>query len=489
MSGSVIVSGARTPIGKLAGALAGFTAMDLGGFAIAAALERAGIDPEAVDYVLMGQVLQAGQGQITARQAAVKGGIPMVTPATTVNKVCLSGLNTIHLADLMIQAGEASVVVAGGMESMTQAPYLLPGARAGYRLGDQRVVDSMMNDGLFCALDQVAMGAGTETYARAAEISRERQDAFAAISHERAAKAIKDGKFAEEIVSVSVPQRRGDPILVDTDEGVRPETTIESLAALRPAFEKEGTITAGNASQISDGGAAVVVMSKDRANELGVTPLGEIVGYGQVAGPDTSLLHQPSHAIRGAPPLRARDRRPATSVRSTRPSQSLVSPRWMTWEWPARPRELNGGAIHSGHPIRHCPGPGWRSRGVRAAAAWRLVSVRVEPLAAVAAPDLAVFALISSAASRAFQPLNFRAGRKGAPEGQLVGVLEVAPTAARSQSASPSHRGADKTRQVHRRRFTFEVRVRAEDDFGDAPARAVPASPDPQLIGRTPSIG
>ncbi len=300
MSGSVIVSGARTPIGKLAGALAGFTAMDLGGFAIAAALERAGIDPEAVDYVLMGQVLQAGQGQITARQAAVKGGIPMVTPATTVNKVCLSGLNTIHLADLMIQAGEASVVVAGGMESMTQAPYLLPGARAGYRLGDQRVVDSMMHDGLFCAFDQVAMGAGTETFVRAAEISRERQDAFAAISHERAAKAIKDGKFAEEIVSVSVPQRRGDPILVDTDEGVRPETTLESLAALRPAFDKEGTITAGNASQISDGGAAVVVMSKDRANELGVTPLGEIVGYGQVAGPDTSLLHQPSHAIREA---------------------------------------------------------------------------------------------------------------------------------------------------------------------------------------------
>jgi acetyl-CoA C-acetyltransferase len=300
MSGSVIVSGARTPIGKLAGALAGFTAMDLGGFAITAALERAGIDPEVVDYVLMGQVLQAGQGQITARQAAVKGGIPMVTPATTVNKVCLSGLNTIHLADLMIQAGEASVVVAGGMESMTQAPYLLPGARAGYRLGDQRVVDSMMHDGLFCAFDQVAMGAGTETYTRAAEISRERQDAFAAVSHERAAKAIKDGKFAEEIVSVSVPQRRGDPILVDTDEGVRPETTIESLAALRPAFEKEGTITAGNASQISDGGAAVVVMSKDRASELGVTPLGEIVGYGQVAGPDTSLLHQPSHAIREA---------------------------------------------------------------------------------------------------------------------------------------------------------------------------------------------
>jgi acetyl-CoA C-acetyltransferase len=300
MSGSLIVSGARTPIGKLAGAFAGFTAMDLGGFAIAAAIARAGIDPETVDYVVMGHVLEAGQGQITARQAAVKGGIPMVTPATTVNKVCLSGLNAIHLADLMIQAGEASVVIAGGMESMTLAPYLLPGARAGYRLGDQKVVDSMMHDGLFCAFDQIAMGAGTERYSQAAEISRERQDALAAISHERAANAIKDGKLAEEIVPVAVPQRRGDPIVVDTDEGVRPETTLESLAALRPAFDKDGTITAGNASQISDGGAAVVVMSKERAEALGLSVLGEIVGYGQVAGPDASLLHQPSHAIREA---------------------------------------------------------------------------------------------------------------------------------------------------------------------------------------------
>ncbi len=300
MPGSVIVSGARTPIGKLAGVLANFTAMDLGGFAIAAAISRAGIAPEDVDYVVMGQVLGAGQGQMTARQAAVRGGIPMVTPATTLNKVCLSGLNAIHIADLMIRAGEAGIVVAGGMESMTQAPYLLPGARSGYRLGDQRVVDSMMYDGLFCAFDQVAMGASTERYSRAAEISRERQDELAALSHERAAKAIKDGKFAEEIVPVPVPQRKGDPIVVDTDEGVRPETTLESLAALRPAFEKEGTITAGNASQISDGGAAVVVMSPERAEELGVEALGEIVGYGQVAGPDASLLTQPSHAIREA---------------------------------------------------------------------------------------------------------------------------------------------------------------------------------------------
>ena len=300
MAGSVIVAGARTPIGKLAGAFAGMSAMDLGGVAIAAALERAGIEPEAVDYVLMGQVLGAGQGQITARQAAVKGGIPMIVPATTVNKVCLSGLNTIHLADLMIRAGEASIVVAGGMESMTNAPYLLPGARAGYRMGDQKVVDSMMFDGLFCAFDQVAMGAGTERYSRASEISRDRQDALAAASHERAAAAIKEGRLAEEIVAVPVPQRKGDPVLVDTDEGVRPETTVESLGALRPAFDKEGTITAGNASQISDGGAAVIVMSRDRADELGITPIGEIVGYGQVAGPDASLLTQPSRAIKDA---------------------------------------------------------------------------------------------------------------------------------------------------------------------------------------------
>ena len=300
MPGSVVVAGARTPIGKLAGALAGFSAMDLGGFAIKAALERAGVAPDDVDYVFMGQVLQAGQGQITARQAAVKAGIPMTKPATTINKVCLSGLNALHLADLVIQAGEADIVVAGGMESMTQAPYLLPGARAGYRAGDQKVVDSMMYDGLFCAFDQVAMGAGTERYSRAAEIPRQDQDAFAAASHERAAAAIKEGRLADEIVPVSVPQRKGDPVVFDTDEGVRPETTVTSLAGLRPAFEKDGTITAGNASQISDGAAALVVTSKARAEALGVTPLGEVLGYGQVAGPDASLLTQPSRAIRDA---------------------------------------------------------------------------------------------------------------------------------------------------------------------------------------------
>jgi acetyl-CoA C-acetyltransferase len=300
MAGSVILSGARTPIGKLSGALAGFSAAELGGFAIKEALVRAGLTPEQVDYVFMGHVLQAGAGQIAARQAAVNAGIPMTVPATTVNKVCLSGLNTIHLADQMIQAGDADIVVAGGMESMTQAPYLLPGARQGYRLGDQKVVDSMMYDGLFCAFDQVAMGAGTEKYAASAGLAREPQDELAAKSHERAARAAKDGLFDNEIVKVEIPQRKGDPVVFDTDEGVRAETTVESLAGLRPAFDKAGNITAGNASQISDGGAAVIVASKAKAEELGLQPLGEIVGYGQVAGPDPSLLTQPARAVKAA---------------------------------------------------------------------------------------------------------------------------------------------------------------------------------------------
>jgi len=300
MPGSVIVAGARTPIGKLSGGLGGFSAMDLGGFAMAAALERAGVAPDAVDYVFMGQVLQAGQGQITARQAATKAGIPMSVPATTINKVCLSGLNSIYLADLLIQAGEADVVVAGGMESMTKAPHLLPDARAGYRLGDGSLVDSMMYDGLYCQFDHCAMGLGTERYNQEAGISRQDQDAFSALSHERAAAAMKDGRLADEIVTVSVPQRKGDPIVVDTDEGVRPGTTAESLGGLKPAFDASGTITAGNASQISDGGAALIVTSKARAEALGVTPLGEVVSYGQVAGPNASLLLQPANATRQA---------------------------------------------------------------------------------------------------------------------------------------------------------------------------------------------
>jgi len=296
MSRSVIVAGTRTAIGKLSGVFTSLSAMDLGGAAIAGVLETTGVDPGSVDVVLMGQVLQAGQGQITARQAAVKGGIPMTVNATTINKVCLSGLQTIYLADLMIRAGEAEIVIAGGMESMTNAPYLLPGARAGYRIGDQKVVDSMMFDGLTCAFDQCAMGLSTERY-NAGRITRARQDEFSARSHELAAAAIAAGKFADEIVGVSVPQRKGDPLLIDTDEGVRGETTVASLAALRGAFEKDGTITAGNASQISDGGAAVLVMSAEKAAELGLQPIGEMVSYGQVAGPDASLLTQPSRAI------------------------------------------------------------------------------------------------------------------------------------------------------------------------------------------------
>jgi acetyl-CoA C-acetyltransferase len=300
MAGSVILTGARTPIGKLSGALAGFEATKLGGIAIRAALERAGVSGDQVDAVLMGQVLLAGAGQLTARQAAIAGGVPMNVPATTINKVCLSGLNSVHIADMMIQSGEADIVVAGGMESMTNAPYLLPGARQGYRLGDASVVDSMMFDGLFCAIDQCAMGAGTEKYAASAGIPRDVQDELAALSHERAAKAQKDGLFEEEIVPVEIPQRKGDPVVFSEDEGVRPGTTAESLGGLRPAFDKAGNITAGNASQISDGASAMVVCSEAVAERLGVTPLGRILGYGQVAGPDPSLLNQPANAINKA---------------------------------------------------------------------------------------------------------------------------------------------------------------------------------------------
>jgi acetyl-CoA C-acetyltransferase len=301
MPGSVIVSSARTPIGKLAGSLSSFAATELGGHAIAAALARGGVDAEQVDYVLLGQVLQAGAGQMPARQAAVNGGIPMSVPSMTINKVCLSGINAIYLADQMIQAGDAEVVVAGGMESMTKAPYLLKQAREGYRMGNGEITDSMIDDGLWCAFDAVHMGAGTERYTgEFGGITRELQDEAAAKSHERAAAAMKDGRLAEEIAPIEIAQRKGDPILVDTDEGVRPGTTAESLGNLRPAFAKDGSITAGNASQISDGAAAVVVTSVEKAEELGLTPIAELVSFGMVAGPDPSLLTQPSRAIKRA---------------------------------------------------------------------------------------------------------------------------------------------------------------------------------------------
>jgi acetyl-CoA C-acetyltransferase len=297
MPGSVIVAGARTPIGKLSGALGGFSAAQLGARAIRAALERAGTKPEDVDYVIMGQVLLAGTGQVPARQAATEGGIPMTTPSTVVNKVCLSGLNAIYQADLMISAGDADIVVAGGMESMTSAPHLLLGARQGFRLGDAALRDSMMYDGLEDARSHEAMGLDSEHHLpKFPEVTRERQDAFAAESHERAARATKDGLFSAEIVPVEVPQRKGDPVVVSTDEGIRPGTSADSLAALRPAFAAEGSITAGNASQISDGASAVVVMSEAAADRCGVEPLGRVVSYGMVAGPDTCLMTQPSRS-------------------------------------------------------------------------------------------------------------------------------------------------------------------------------------------------
>jgi acetyl-CoA C-acetyltransferase len=300
MPGSVIVSSARTPIGRLSGALASLSAADLGGHAIKAALARGGVRPDQVDYVYVGQVIQAGSGQMPARQAAVKAGIPLDVPSIGLNKACLSGIDAVYLADLMIQAGDADVVVAAGMESMTRAPYLLRDARAGYRMGNGTIEDSMLADGLVCGLEDIHMGESTERATQAhGGITRAAMDDLAAKSHERAANAAKEGRFTE-IEPIEIPQRKGDPIVVDADEGIRPGTTIESLAGLRPAFDGDGSITAGNASQISDGGAAVIVMSKAKAEELGIEPLAELLAFGNVAGPDTSLLHQPSGAIKQA---------------------------------------------------------------------------------------------------------------------------------------------------------------------------------------------
>src|SRR5919106_3732527 len=300
MQDAVIVSAVRTPTGKLLGGLKDLSATELGALVVSEAVCRARIDPSTVDECIMGNVVSAGVGQAPARQAALRGGLDDRVAALTINKVCGSGLKAVMLAQQAIATGDIEIAVAGGMESMTNAPYLLPGAREGYRMGDKSVVDSMMYDGLFCAFDQVAMGAGTERYAASAGRRPRPPDEFAARSHERASAAIKEGRFADEVVPVEVPQRRGDPLVVDTDEGVRPGTTAESLGGLRPAFDKAGNITAGNASQISDGAAAVIVTSRAAAERLGTEPLGEIVGYGQVAGPDPSLLTQPSRAILAA---------------------------------------------------------------------------------------------------------------------------------------------------------------------------------------------
>jgi len=351
MPGSVIVSGARTPIGKLLGSLAQFQAVDLGGVAIDAALARAGISGEQVDYVIMGQVLQAGAGQITARQAAVKGGIPMTVPALTINKVCLSGLDAIALADQLIAAGEYDVVVAGGMESMTNAPHLLAGARKGYKYGNGTLLDSMAHDGLFCAFDQVAMGESTERYNAKLGIGREEQDAFAARSHELAALAQKNGAFDDEIVPVPVPQRKGDPVLVTTDEGVRGDTTVDTLAKLRPAFAPDGTITAGSASQISDGACAVVVMSRAAAERLGAPILAEVGHHGVVAGPDASLQAQPANAIAKALKRAATE---ASELKLVEINEAFASVALHSTKLLGIDPDIvnvNGGAIALGHPI------------------------------------------------------------------------------------------------------------------------------------------
>ncbi|MFF7727364.1 acetyl-CoA C-acetyltransferase [Streptomyces sp. NPDC008001] len=348
---SVIVAGARTPMGKLLGSLRSFSAAELGGFAIKAALDRAGIGGDQVQYVIMGQVLQAGAGQIPARQAAVKGGIPMHVPALTINKVCLSGLDAIALADQLIRAGEFDIVVAGGQESMTNAPHLLPKSREGYKYGAIEMLDSMDHDGLTDSFESIAMGASTENHNTRLGIGRAAQDEIGARSHQRAAAAQKNGIFEAEITPVEVPQRKGDPVVFAHDEGVRGDTTVEVLGRLRPSFRKDGTITAGTSSQISDGAAAVVVMSKAKAEELGLEWIAEIGAHGNVAGPDNSLHSQPSNAIKhalgreglGVEDLDLIEINEAFAAVLVQSIKDLgVSPEKVN---------VNGGAIALGHPI------------------------------------------------------------------------------------------------------------------------------------------
>jgi acetyl-CoA C-acetyltransferase len=351
MAGSVIVNGARTPMGRLLGSLKDFSGADLGGVAIKAALERSGVSPDQVQYVIMGQVLQAGAGQIPARQAAHKAGIPLTVPALTVNKVCLSGLDAIALADQLIRAGEFDIIVAGGQESMTNAPHLLPKSREGYKYGAIQMLDAMAFDGLTDIFDNIPMGESTDNFNKKLDLTREQQDAFSARSHQRAAEAQKNGVFDDEITPVLIPQRKGDPIEFREDEGIRGDTTVESLAKLRPAFTKDGTITAGSSSQISDGACAVVVMSKAKAEELGLSWIAEIGAHGNVAGPDNSLQSQPSNAIKDA--LRKENLQVSDldlieineafaavglqSMKDLGVSEDIVN--------------VNGGAIALGHPI------------------------------------------------------------------------------------------------------------------------------------------
>jgi acetyl-CoA C-acetyltransferase len=350
-TGSVIVAGARTPIGRLLGALGSFSGADLGGIAIKAALDRAGITGEQVEYVIMGQVLTAGAGQIPARQAAVKAGIPMTVPALTVNKVCLSGLDAIALADQLIRAGEFDIVVAGGQESMTNAPHLLPGARRGYKYGSVEMLDAMAYDGLTDPFEHIAMGESTEHHNTRLGIGREVQDEFAAASHQRAAAAQKNGVFDAEITPVEVPQRKGDPLVVSADEGVRADTTTETLGKLRPAFGKDGTITAGTASQISDGACAVVVMSRAKAEELGLSWLAEIGAHGVVAGPDNSLQSQPSNAIRKALDREGLSVADLDLIEINEAFAAVAVQSMKDLGVDSSKVNVNGGAIALGHPI------------------------------------------------------------------------------------------------------------------------------------------
>ncbi|GAB4583549.1 acetyl-CoA C-acetyltransferase [Nocardia sp. IFM 10818] len=351
MTTTVIVSGARTPMGRLLGSLKGFSGSDLGGIAIKAALEKGGVRPDQVDYVIMGQVLTAGAGQMPARQAAVAAGIAMDVPALTVNKVCLSGINAIALADQLIRAGEYEIVVAGGQESMTNAPHLLEKSREGFKYGDVKMLDHMAYDGLHDVFTDQAMGLLTEQKNDVEPVSREDQDAFAAASHQKAAAAWKNGIFDDEVVPVAIPQRKGDPVMFASDEGIRGDTTVESLSKLRPSFRKDGTITAGSASQISDGAAAVVVMSKAKAEELGLSWIAEIGAAGVVAGPDSTLQDQPANAI-----LKACAREgisPAdldvVEINEAFAAVGVASTRKLGID-PAKVN-VNGGAIAVGHPL------------------------------------------------------------------------------------------------------------------------------------------
>ncbi|MFJ1925961.1 acetyl-CoA C-acetyltransferase [Streptomyces sp. NPDC088131] len=348
---SVIVAGARTPMGRLLGSLKSFSGADLGGFAIKAALERAGIGGDQVEYVIMGQVLQAGAGQIPARQAAVKAGIPLSVPALTVNKVCLSGLDAIALADQLIRAGEFDIVVAGGQESMTNAPHLLPKSREGHKYGAIEMLDSMAYDGLTDAYENIPMGESTEKHNARLGLDRAAQDEIGAQSHQRAAAAQKNGLFEAEITPVEIPQRKGDPVLFAKDEGIRPETTAEALGKLRPAFAKDGTITAGTSSQISDGAAAVVVMSKAKAEALGLDWIAEIGAHGNVAGPDNSLQSQPSNAIRHALKKEGIGVEDLDLIEINEAFAAVAVQSMEDLGVTSEKVNVNGGAIALGHPI------------------------------------------------------------------------------------------------------------------------------------------